>query len=317
MQTADWHLADDGQQTPPPPESEAGAPAKGRKRPAASKKDAAPAEAGARPPGAPEARAPKGEGKAPRAPKGATEQAPAAEARAEKPAKAEGGGGARQPKGERPQGQKGQPGQPQPKAKAPAPKPQTQVPPGYIPRLREKYQKEVVPALMKEFGYKNPMQVPAVSKVVLNIGLGEALENAKAPEAAQKDLATITGQQPVLTKAKKSIANFKVRKGQVVGVMVTLRSARMYEFLDRLINVAMPRIRDFRGAPLHGFDGRGNYSLGFREQSMFPEIDFNTVDKLRGMQITLTTTARTDDESRRLLTLLGVAFAKDRKEAAA
>ena len=181
---------------------------------------------------------------------------------------------------------------------------------GYAPRLREKYRKEIIPALIKEFGYKNPMEVPQAVKVVVNIGLGEVKDNPKVLEAAERDLVAITGQKPVTTRAKKSIANFKLRQGMAIGMMVTLRGARMYEFLDRLASIAMPRIRDFRGIPNNGFDGRGNYSLGLREQVMFPEVDFNQIDKIRGLQITVVTTARNDEQARRLLTLLGFAFEK-------
>ena len=181
---------------------------------------------------------------------------------------------------------------------------------GYTARLRERYLKEIAPALMAEFSYKNPMEVPRVVKVVLNIGLGEVKDNPKVLEAAQRDLMAITGQRPVTTRAKKSIANFKLREGMAIGMMVTLRGARLYEFLDRLASIAMPRIRDFRGIPTNGFDGRGNYSMGLREQVMFPEVDFNDIDKIRGMQITVVTTARNDEQARRLLTLLGFAFEK-------
>lgn len=186
----------------------------------------------------------------------------------------------------------------------------------YTPRLKERYRNEVVPTLMREFSYENVMQVPRVTKVVLNIGLGEALTNPKALESAERDLATITGQHPVTTKAKKSVAAFKIRQGMPVGMMVTLRGNRMYEFLDRLLHVALPRIRDFRGVPNHGFDGRGSYSLGLREQVTFPEIDYNLIDRIRGLQVTIVTTAESDDVARRLLGLLGVAFARDRAPAA-
>jgi large subunit ribosomal protein L5 len=175
-------------------------------------------------------------------------------------------------------------------------------------RLRERYLNEVVPALQREFGYQNRLQVPRIEKVVLNIGLGEAVHNAKALDSAVADLMAITGQRPVVTRAKKSIANFKVRQGNPIGVMVTLRGERMYEFLDRLINVALPRIRDFHGVPVNAFDGRGNYSLGLREQLIFPEIEYDKIDRIRGLQVTITTTARTDEEARRLLELLGMPF---------
>jgi large subunit ribosomal protein L5 len=176
-------------------------------------------------------------------------------------------------------------------------------------RLRERYQADVVPALQKQFDYGNPMQVPRVSKVVINIGLGEALQNAKAIDAAVGDLATITGQKPVVTKAKRSIAQFRVRAGNSIGAKVTLRGERMWDFLDRLTTLALPRIRDFRGVPGRSFDGRGNYSLGLREQLAFPEIDYDKVDRLRGLEISIVTTAKTDEESKRLLELLGMPFA--------
>jgi large subunit ribosomal protein L5 len=176
------------------------------------------------------------------------------------------------------------------------------------PRLREKYQREVVPALTKEFGFKNPMEVPKVEKVVVNIGLGEALQNPKAMEAALGDLTTITGQKPVVTRARKSIANFKLRDGQAIGAMVTLRGERMYEFLDRLVTLALPRIRDFRGVSRRSFDGRGNYSIGLREQIVFPEIDYDKVDKLRGLEVAIVTTARNDNEGYALLKNLGMPF---------
>ncbi len=199
-----------------------------------------------------------------------------------------------------------------PKARASKPSQANgQTGPAPIPRLKERYRKEIAPALMKEFAYSNAMEVPGVSKVVINIGLGEALENSKAVEAAQRDLTAITGQRPVTTKAKKSVANFKVRQGNTIGMMVTLRGDRMYEFLDRLINIAMPRIRDFRGAPANAFDGRGNYSLGLREQVIFPEIDFNEIDRIRGLQVTIVTTAGADEEARSLLKHMGVAFSKE------
>ncbi|WP_026369818.1 50S ribosomal protein L5 [Kallotenue papyrolyticum] len=175
-------------------------------------------------------------------------------------------------------------------------------------RLREKYQRDVIPALTREFGYKNPMQVPKVEKVVINIGLGEALQNPKALDAAVEDLTAITGQKPVVTRARKSIANFKLREGQAIGAMVTLRGDRMYEFLDRLMNLALPRIRDFRGVSRRAFDGRGNYSIGLREQIVFPEIDYDKVDKLRGLEVAIVTTARNDTEGYALLKHLGMPF---------
>jgi large subunit ribosomal protein L5 len=180
------------------------------------------------------------------------------------------------------------------------------------PRLKERYRQEIVPELMKEFRYGNVMQVPRVEKVTLNIGLGEARENARAVDSATGDLATITGQKPVVTKAKRAIANFKIREGMNVGASVTLRGDRMYEFLDRMLNAALPRIRDFHGVPTKAFDGRGNFSLGVREQLIFPEIDYDKVDRIRGMQVNIITTAKTDEEGKRLLELMGMPFAKDR-----
>jgi large subunit ribosomal protein L5 len=177
-----------------------------------------------------------------------------------------------------------------------------------IQRLLERYRNEVVPAMVKEFGYDNVMRVPRVQKVVLNIGMGEALENAKALDAAANDLAIITGQKPVFTKAKRSIAAFKLREGNTIGATVTLRSERMWSFLDRLMNIALPRQRDFRGVSPDSFDGRGNYSLGLREQLIWPEINYDKIDKIRGMAVTIVTTARTDEEGRRLLQLLGMPF---------
>ncbi|HXG42418.1 MAG TPA: 50S ribosomal protein L5 [Dehalococcoidia bacterium] len=181
---------------------------------------------------------------------------------------------------------------------------------GYVPRLKQRYREEVVPALMREFGYRNVMQVPRIEKVCLNIGLGEAVQNPKAVEAASNDLALISGQRPVVTRARKSIANFKVRKGMPIGLMVTLRGDRMWEFLDRLMNAALPRIRDFQGVPPDSFDGRGNYSLGIREQVIFPEIDYDKIDRVRGLQVNIITTARSDEEGKRLLELLGMPFAR-------
>ena len=177
-------------------------------------------------------------------------------------------------------------------------------------RLKEKYQQEVVPALQKEFNYGNPMQVPTVNKVVVNIGLGEVIQNPKAMDAAVSDLATITGQRPVITRAKRSVAAFKLREGMQIGAMVTLRGDRMYQFLDKLVNVALPRLRDFQGISPEAFDGRGNYTLGLREQLVFPEIDYDKVDKVRGMEVSIVTTARTDEEGRRLLRLMGMPFKK-------
>lgn len=176
------------------------------------------------------------------------------------------------------------------------------------PRLKEKYLKEVIPAMMQKFGYKNPMQVPKLEKVVINIGLGEALQNPKALDAAVGDLMAITGQRPVVTKAKKSIAAFRVRKGMKIGCMVTLRGDRMYDFVDKLFNVALPRVRDFSGVNPNSFDGRGNYSLGLKEQLIFPEIEYDKIDRVRGMEITFVTTAKTDEEARELLRLMGMPF---------
>ncbi len=177
-----------------------------------------------------------------------------------------------------------------------------------VARLRERYTSEVLPALQKEFEYGNVMQVPRVHKAVVNIGMGEAIRDNKTLEAAVRDVSTITGQRPVVTKAKKSIAGFHLREGMQIGITVTLRGERMYEFLDRLINIALPRVRDFRGVPDKGFDGRGNYTIGLREQLIFPEIDYDKIDRVRGMEVTVVTSARTDPEARRLLELLGVPF---------
>jgi len=176
-------------------------------------------------------------------------------------------------------------------------------------RLHERYASEIVPALTKQFEYGNRMQVPRVSKVIVNIGLGEALTNAKAIDAATGDLALITGQRPIVTRAKRSIAQFRLRTGNPIGAKVTLRGERLWDFMDRLISLALPRIRDFRGIPSRSFDGRGNYSLGFREQLAFPEIDYDKVDRLRGLEVSIVTTAKTDEESKRLLELLGMPFA--------
>jgi len=175
-------------------------------------------------------------------------------------------------------------------------------------RLREKYQKEVVPALKKEFGYTNTMAIPKVVKVVINMGLGEATSNAKIIDTAADELGKITGQKAAVRRATKSIAQFKVRQGQPVGTMVTLRGERMYEFVDRLINFALPRVRDFKGVSPKGFDGRGNYTLGLRDQLLFPEIDYMKVDKARGMNVSVVTTAKTDEEARKLLQLIGLPF---------
>jgi large subunit ribosomal protein L5 len=175
-------------------------------------------------------------------------------------------------------------------------------------RLKERYLKDVMPALAKEFGYKNVMAIPKLEKVVVNMGLGEATQNVKLIDAGADEVGRITGQRSVTTRAKKSIAAFKVRKGMPVGTMVTLRGDRMYEFLDRLLNIALPRVRDFKGVSTKGFDGRGNYTLGLRDQLLFPEIDYMKVDKARGMNVSVVTTAKTDEEARRLLQLLGMPF---------
>ena len=175
-------------------------------------------------------------------------------------------------------------------------------------RLKERYSKEVAPALTKEFGYKNVMAIPKLEKIVVNMGLGEATGNAKIVDVGVDEIARVTGQKPVVTRAKKSIAQFKVRQGMPIGTMVTLRGDRMWEFLDRLISIALPRVRDFRGVSPRGFDGRGNYTLGLKDQLLFPEIDYMKVDKARGMNISVVTTAKTDEESRKLLQLLGMPF---------
>jgi large subunit ribosomal protein L5 len=179
-----------------------------------------------------------------------------------------------------------------------------------MPRLKDRYRKEIVSALMEEFGYRNVMEVPRLRKIVVNVGLGEALQDIKALDAAARDITTITGQKPIITRAKKSIAVFKLREGNPIGVKVTLRGNRMYDFLDRMCNVALPRRRDFRGISPDSFDGRGNYTLGFREQLVWPEVDYDSIDKIRGMEVTIVTTARTDEEARRLLQLFGMPFAK-------
>ena len=177
-------------------------------------------------------------------------------------------------------------------------------------RLKEQYKNEIVDAMTKKFEYKNVMEVPKLAKIVVNMGVGEAKENAKILESAVKDLETVTGQKAVLTKAKKSVANFKIREGMPIGCKVTLRGEKMYEFLDRLVNLALPRVRDFRGVNPNAFDGRGNYALGIREQLIFPEIEYYTVDKVRGMYIIFVTTAKTDEEARELLTLFNMPFQK-------
>ncbi len=177
-------------------------------------------------------------------------------------------------------------------------------------RLKEKYDREIAPALMKKFEYKSPMQIPRLEKIVVNIGCGDARDNTKILEAVVSDLSAITGQKPVVTHARKSVANFKLRAGMPIGAKVTLRSERMWQFLDRLLNVALPRVRDFRGINPNAFDGRGNYALGLKEQLIFPEIDYDKIDRIRGMDIIVVTTAKTDEEARELLSLLGAPFAK-------
>ncbi|MBE6871091.1 MAG: 50S ribosomal protein L5 [Ruminococcaceae bacterium] len=177
-------------------------------------------------------------------------------------------------------------------------------------RMKQKYVSEVAPALMKKFGYKSPMQIPKLDKVVVNVACGEAKDNSKIIDAVITDLTTITGQKPIVCNAKKAVANFKIRQGMAVGVKVTLRGDKMYEFVDRLFNVALPRVRDFRGINGNAFDGRGNYSMGLKEQLIFPEIEYDKIDKIRGMDISFTTTAKTDEEAKELLTLLGAPFAK-------
>ncbi len=177
-------------------------------------------------------------------------------------------------------------------------------------RMQEKYNNEVVPALRKNFDLKNVMEVPRIQKVVVNIGMGEAMDNPKAMEAAVNDLTTITGQKPIMTKSRKSIANFKLREGRLIGTKVTLRGDRMWAFLDRLMTIALPRVRDFRGVSGNAFDGRGNYTLGLRDQLIFPEIEYDKIDKLRGMEVTIVTTAKNDDQARTMLQLLGMPFSK-------
>ncbi len=176
--------------------------------------------------------------------------------------------------------------------------------------MHERYQNEVAPALFKQFSFKNVMQVPRIEKIVVNIGVGEALDNPKALEAAVGDLTTVTGQRPVTTKARKSIANFKLREGRLIGVKVTLRGERMWAFLDRLLNIALPRVRDFRGVSSNAFDGRGNYTLGLKDQLVFPEIEYDKIDKLRGMEVTIVTSAKNDEQARALLQMLGMPFVK-------
>ena len=180
-----------------------------------------------------------------------------------------------------------------------------------VPRLRNRFREEIVPQMVREFSYSNPMEVPRLQKIVLNVGLGEALVNGRAMEAAVQDLTTISGQKPIITRARKSIAGFKIRQGNAIGAAVTLRGDRMYHFLDRLVNTALPRIRDFRGIPRSGMDGRGNFSIGIREQIIFPEIDYNSIDRIRGLQVTIATTARNDAEAMRLLELYGFPFIRE------
>jgi len=211
------------------------------------------------------------------------------------------------PKG--PQGGKApQPGKGAPAAEPGAPAKRAKVSGDVPPRLRDRFKTAVVPALMKERGYTNPFQVPRLEKIVINMGVGEGKENAKVLDFATGDLQAITGQKPIITRAKKSIANFKLRENVPIGCKVTLRGPRMYEFLDRLVNVALPRVRDFKGVPPKGFDGRGNYNLGLKEQVIFPEIVYDKVDKVRGMDVSMVTTARTDEEAKALLTHLGMPF---------
>jgi len=177
-----------------------------------------------------------------------------------------------------------------------------------MPRMKKKYQDEVAPALMKKFEYKSPMQIPRIVKIVVNVGCGDARDNVKALDSVVKDITEITGQKAVITKAKKSVANFKLREGMPVGVKVTLRADKMWEFIDRLFNVALPRVRDFRGISPNGFDGRGNYALGLKEQLIFPEIDYDKIEKIRGMDVAIITTAETDEEARTLLSMMGAPF---------
>ena len=228
-------------------------------------------------------------------------------------AKAAGGSAPQKTQPAKGPGGKGAPARTQPKkgdkVEAPAapvgrPKPTGEMP----PRLRERFRATVVAALMKDRGYTNPFQVPRIDKIVINMGVGEGRENAKVLDFATADLQAISGQKPIITRAKKSIANFKLREGAPIGAKVTLHGARMYEFLDRLINIALPRVRDFKGVPPKGFDGRGNYALGLREQLIFPEILYDKIDKIRGMDINIVTTARTDEDAKALLTQLGMPF---------
>jgi len=217
-------------------------------------------------------------------------------------AKAPKGGEAKGPKGGEAKGAKGGDAKGAPKGQ---PKP---VKPAQPPRLKERYHKDILPTMMREFGYKNIMQAPRIQKVVINIGVGEAIGNAKSLDGAVKDMTAITGQKPMVMKAKKSIATFKLREGMPIGVKTTLRGDRMYYFLDRLMNIALPRTRDFRGVPRDAFDGRGNYTLGLREQLIWPEIDYDQIDKVRGMEVSIVTSAGNDEEARRLLQLFGMPF---------
>jgi large subunit ribosomal protein L5 len=208
-----------------------------------------------------------------------------------------------------PQGQVARGGaKPQPDKRKAAPREEPAAPPITFANLLERYRTQITTTLRSEFGYENVMQVPRVEKIIINIGLGESVSNAKALDAAASDLTTITGQRPIVTRAKKSISNFRLRKGMPIGVKVTLRGLRMWHFLEKLVNVALPRIRDFQGVPDRSFDGRGNFSLGLREQLVFPEVEYDRIDRLRGMEITVVTTAKTDEEGRRLLQLLGMPF---------
>jgi large subunit ribosomal protein L5 len=227
--------------------------------------------------------------------------------KADKAAGGKGGGAAAGRGGQAPARPKGGKGAPATDAPA-APAKRASVSGAVPPRMRERFRTAVVPAMMKERGYGNPFQVPRLAKVVINMGVGEGKENAKVLDFATADLQAISGQKPIVTKAKKSIANFKLRENVPIGCKVTLRGPRMYEFLDRLVNVALPRVRDFKGVPPKGFDGRGNYNMGLKEQIIFPEIVYDKVDKVRGMDITMVTTARTDEEAKALLTHLGVPF---------
>ena len=216
----------------------------------------------------------------------------------------------KQPKGGSPKGEKGAApkGGDAKAAKGGEAKAAKPAKPAAPPRLREQFRKDIMPVLMREFGYSNTMQAPRVKKVIVNIGVGEAIGNAKALDGAVKDLTAITGQKPIVIKAKKSIATFKLREGMPIGIKVSLRGDRMYHFLDRLMNIALPRTRDFRGVPRDAFDGRGNYTLGLREQLIWPEIDYDEIDKVRGMEVSIVTSAKTDDEARRLLQLFGMPF---------